>query len=296
MTKLWLGSHVSYNGSSNYLVGSVEESISYGSNCFMVYTGPPQNTLRKDIDKNNVEQAHKLMEQNGIDKSKVIVHAPYIINLASPKDDTYELAVSFLAKELKRVEQFGFKYLVLHPGSRLDLPLEDGIKKIINGINHAFKQVKNNVIICLETMAGKGSEVGSHFEEIKAIIDGVEDKSRIGVCLDTCHVWESGIDISDPKKVLKLFDEKIGLNYLYAIHLNGSKNGIGAHKDRHENIGYGPIEFDTIIKWCYCKDIEDIPKILETPYYDVNGKSLPPYKIEIEMINQKQWHDFKNEG
>lgn len=294
MSKLLIGSHVSYNGATDYLVGSVKESIGYGSNCFMVYTGPPQNTIRKDIDKKNVQQAHELMEANGIDKEKVIVHAPYIINLASPKEDTYELAVSFLIKELKRVEQFGFKYLVLHPGSRLDSPLEVGIKKIIDGINKAFKQVKNNVIICLETMAGKGSEVGSHFEEIKAIIDGVEDKSRIGVCFDTCHVWESGIDITDPSKVLKLFDEKIGLKYLYAMHLNGSKNGIAAHKDRHENIGYGPIPFDTIIKWCYCKEIEDIPKILETPYYDYDGKSLAPYQIEIDMIRNKKWHDFKN--
>lgn len=295
MSKLLLGSHVSYKA-PGYLVDSVKESLSYGSNTMMVYTGPPQNTLRKEIEKSNVEEAHKLMKENGMFPEKVIVHAPYIINLASPKEDTYELAVSFLTKELKRVEQFGFKYLVLHPGSRLDLDLEVGIKKIIDGINKAFMSVKNDVIICLETMAGKGSEVGSRFEEIKAIIDGVDDKSRIGVCLDTCHVWESGIDITDPSKTLKLFDEKIGLNYLYAIHLNGSKNLIGAHKDRHENIGYGPIPFQTILDWCYCKEIEEIPKILETPYYDVENKSLSPYGIEIDMIKNKKWYDFKKEG
>ncbi len=295
MSKLLIGSHVSYKA-PDYLVGSVQESISYGSSTMMVYTGPPQNTMRKDIDLKNVKIAHELMNANGIDPSKVIVHAPYIINLASPKPDTYDLAVSFLIKELKRVEQFGFKYLVLHPGSRLESDLETGIKKIVDGINKAFKQVKNDIIICLETMAGKGSEVGSTFEEIKAIIDGVEDKTRIGVCFDTCHVWESGIDISDPQKTLKLFDEVIGLKYLYAIHLNGSKNPIAAHKDRHENIGYGPISFDTIIRWCYCKEIESVPKILETPYYDVGDKTLSPYGIEIDMIKNKKWYDFKKEG
>lgn len=293
MSKLYLGSHVSFKA-PDYLIGSVLEAASYGSNTMMVYTGPPQNTLRKEIDKKNVEQAHKLMIEKGIEPSKVIVHAPYIINLASPKEDTYELAVSFLIKELKRVEQFGFNYLVLHPGSRLELDLESGIKKIIDGINKAFKQVKNNVIICLETMAGKGSEVGSKFEEIKAIIDGIEDKARVGVCLDTCHIWESGIDIEKPEQVLKQFDKIIGLKYLYAVHLNGSKNPIGAHKDRHENIGYGPIKFQTIIDWVYCEELKDIPKILETPYYDVGDKSLAPYAIEIDMIKNKKWHDFKN--
>ncbi len=293
MDKLLIGSHVSYKA-KNYLIDSVNESLSYGSNCFMIYTGPPQNTLRKEIDKDNVKKAFELMEKNNIDPKNVIVHAPYIINLASPKNDTYNLAKSFLIQELKRVEQLGFKYLVLHPGSRLDLSLEEGIKKIIDGINYVFSKIKNNVIICLETMAGKGSEIGSNFHELKQIIDGVNDKSRIGVCLDTCHIWESGIDISNPEKVLKDFDKIIGLNYLYAIHLNDSKNELGAKKDRHENIGYGKIGFDSIIKWCYYDTIKDIPKILETPYYeDKNNNYAPPYKFEIISIKEKKWYNFK---
>ena len=293
MNKLLIGSHVSYKA-KNYLIDSVNESLSYGSNCFMIYTGPPQNTLRKEIDKENVEKAFQLMKENNIDPKNIIVHAPYIINLASPKNDTYNLAKSFLIQELKRVEQLGFKYLVLHPGSRLDLSLEEGIKKIIDGINYVFSKVKNDVIICLETMAGKGSEIGSNFYELKQIIDGVNDKNRIGVCLDTCHVWESGVDVSNPEKVLNEFDKIIGLNYLYAIHLNDSKNELGAKKDRHENVGYGKIGFDSIIKWCYCNAIKNIPKILETPYYeDKNNNYVPPYKFEILSIKEKKWYNFK---
>ena len=188
MNKILLGSHVSYK-SPKYLIESVNESISYGSNCFMIYTGPPQNTIRKEIDENNVKQAYELMKANNIDSNNVVVHAPYIINLASPKKETYQLAKDFLVQEIKRTSQLGFKYLVLHPGSKLDSSLEEGLNKIIDGINNAISKTSNmNVIICLETMAGKGSEVGRSFEEIKLIIDGVINKNRIGICLDTCHV------------------------------------------------------------------------------------------------------------
>lgn len=294
MDKLLIGSHVSYKA-PKYLIDSVKESISYGSNCFMIYTGPPQNTLRKEIDINNVQEAFKLMEENKIDPSNVIVHAPYIINLASPKESTYELARTFLIEEIKRTKQLGFKYLVLHPGSKLELSLEEGINKIVSGINYAISKTRDsNVVICLETMAGKGSEVGRNFNEIKSIIDRVNDKNRIGVCLDTCHVWESGIDITNIDDTLEKFDNIIGLNFLKVIHLNDSKNEIGASKDRHENIGYGKIGFKTIIDWAYNDKISHIPKILETPYYEnIDGINVAPYKLEIEMITNKEWTDFK---
>ncbi len=294
MNKILLGSHVSYK-SPKYLIESVNESISYGSNCFMIYTGPPQNTIRKEIDENNVKQAYELMKANNIDSNNVVVHAPYIINLASPKKETYQLAKDFLVQEIKRTSQLGFKYLVLHPGSKLDSSLEEGLNKIIDGINNAISKTSNmNVIICLETMAGKGSEVGRSFEEIKLIIDGVINKNRIGICLDTCHVWESGVDVSNSDNVLDIFDKTIGLDYLKVIHLNDSKNDLGASKDRHENIGYGKIGFDSIIDWVYNKRISHIPKILETPYFEnQNGDYVPPYKQEIEIIRNKKWWEFK---
>lgn len=294
MSKILLGSHVSYK-SNDYLVGSVNEALSYGANCFMIYTGPPQNTIRKKIDINIKNDAFELMKKNNINFLDVIVHAPYIINMASPNEDTYNLAKDFLIEEIKRTHELGFKYLVLHPGSRLSLTIDEGIKRIYDGLNYVLQKTKEyDVIICLETMAGKGSEVGSKFKEIKEIIDNINFKSRIGVCLDTCHIWESGIDINDVDYVIDKFDKIIGLDFLKVIHLNASKNEIGAHKDRHENIGYGPIPFDTILSWVYSKKLENIPKILETPYYDKDGKFISPYGHEIKMIKEKKWYDFKN--
>lgn len=292
--KILIGSHVSFKA-PEYLIGSVKETISYGGNCFMIYTGPPQNTIRKDIDIQNVNTAHTLMKENNIDKNNVVVHAPYIINLASPKKETYELAKSFLIEEIKRTSKLGFKYLILHPGSRLNLDLDTGIKKIINGINYAINKTSSeDVIICLETMAGKGSEIGRNFNEIKKIIDGITTKERIGVCLDTCHIWESGIDLSKIDDVLDNFENEIGLGFLKVIHLNDSKNDRGASKDRHENIGYGKISFKTLLNWVYNKRISHIPKILETPYFEnSNGDTCSPYRQEIEIIKNKNWTEFK---
>lgn len=278
---LTIGSHVSFN-SKDQLLGSLNEALSYGANTFMFYTGAPQNTTRSKINDDITKEALKVMENNNIDYSKVIVHAPYIINLANNKeDDKYDFSIRFLKKEVKRCEQLGIKHLVLHPGSHVGLGIDVGIDNIVNGLNIILKDT--NVVILLETMAGKGTEVGSNFHELKRIIDGVNNKDNIGVCLDTCHLNDSGYDISNFDNILDEFDKIIGLSYIKCIHINDSKNSFSSHKDRHENIGFGHLGFENLIKVIYNSRIEDIPKILETPWIE----KFPPYKYEIEMIRKK---------
>ena len=279
---LIIGSHVGYKKDSG-LVGSVKEALSYKANTFMFYTGAPQNTVRSSIDLNNVKEAYKLMEENNINKNNVIVHAPYIINLANGDESKFNFSCNFLSEELKRVDTFGFKYLVLHPGSHVGLGKETGITNIIKALNLVLENDFTNVTILLETMAGKGSEIGRNFDEIEAIIEGVKYKNRIGVCLDTCHLNDAGYDLSNFDDVLDLFDQIIGLDKVKCIHINDSKNIINSHKDRHENIGKGTIGLDNLMKIIFNKRLENVPKILETPYID--GKA--PYKEEIELIRSK---------
>ncbi len=289
MNELIIGSHVSFNN-KDQLLGSVKEAVSYGSNTFMFYTGAPQNTRRGEINDFVTLEAYKLMKENNIELDKVIVHAPYIVNLANP--DNMEFSIDFLTNEVERCNLLGMKYLVLHPGSSVNVSREEGIANIIKGLN-AILTNNNNICICLETMAGKGNELGRNFLELKEIIDGVNFKDSIGVCMDTCHLFDSGIDIADFDKVLDDFDKQIGLNYLKCIHINDSKNIFSSHKDRHDNIGYGNIGFDTLIKIIYNERIKNIPKILETPYVgktdDDKERIYPPYKYEIEMIRNKKF-------
>lgn len=291
MEDLIIGSHVHFE-KKQQLLGSVLETIDYGANAFMFYTGAPQNTSRCDIDLSKKEEAFKLMEQNNIDRKNIIVHAPYIINLASD-GEKHEFAVNFLKQEIKRVELLGFDKIVLHPGSSVKLTTEEGIKNIISGLNEVLS-IDTNVKILLETMAGKGSECGRNFDEIKQIIDGVLKKENIGVCMDTCHIHDGGYDLTNFDEVLEQFDKKIGLNKLYCIHINDSKNIMNSHKDRHENIGYGKIGFDTLIYIIYHEKLRNIPKILETPYVtqadDKKDKIYPPYKFEIEMIKNRKFN------
>ena len=279
-----IGSHVSFKKDMQ-LLGSVKEALSYGSNTFMFYTGAPQNTVREKIDSELTKEAYGLMKENNIDPNNVIIHAPYIINMASQND----FAPTFLKEEIKRVEQLGFNKLVLHPGSSVKLTSDEGIQNIIDNLN---KVGESKVTILLETMAGKGTELGKTFEEIKQIIDGVN--YELGVCLDTCHINDAGYDVSNFDKVLDDFDRIIGLKYLKCVHVNDSKKVINSHKDRHENIGYGNLGFDNLIKVIYHEKLKNIPKILETPYItkDDNSKErfYPPYKFEIEMINNKQFN------
>lgn len=293
---LIIGSHVSYK-SGKQLLGSVVEALSYGANTFMFYTGAPQNTNRSTIDDNLTKEAYQLMEENGINPKNVIVHAPYIINLAND-GASYDFAIKFLKEEIKRVDKLGMKYLVLHPGSHVGLGIEKGLDNIINGLNFVSSE-DNDVIICLETMAGKGSELGTSFEQIKKIIDGVKLSDKIMVCLDTCHINDAGYDLNNFDAILDDFDRIIGLNNLACLHINDSKNERGAHKDRHENIGIGTIGFDNLIKVIYNERLDGIPKILETPYIgdtdDSKERLYPPYKFEIEMIRNKKFDaDFLN--
>ena len=285
---LIIGSHVSFNRDTQ-LLGSLKEALGYGENTFMFYTGAPQNTSRSPINDGLTLEALSLMKANNIDYSKVIVHAPYIINLANRREeDKYNFSIRFLTEEVERCETLGIKYMVLHPGSHVGEGIDTGIDNIINGLNTILDNTSFedcNVTILLETMSGKGTEIGSNFNEIKRIIDGVNKKERIGVCMDTCHLHDSGYDLTDFNKILDDFDGMIGLSYLKCIHVNDSKNLMGARKDRHENIGFGYIGFDNLIKIIYNPRLESIPKILETPWIG----DYPPYKEEIEMIRNKEF-------
>ena len=287
---LIIGSHVSFK-SGKQLVGSVVEALSYGSNTFMFYTGAPQNTSRSTIDENLTKEAFELMKENGIEPKNVIVHAPYIINLAND-GASYDFAIKFLKEEIKRVDSLGMKYLVLHPGSHVGLGIDKGLDNIINGLNFVLSE-DNDVVVCLETMAGKGSELGTSFEQIKKIINGVKLNNKLMVCLDTCHINDAGYDLNNFDEVLDEFDNVIGLDKLACIHVNDSKNEKGSHKDRHENIGLGTIGFDNLIKVIYNERLDGIPKILETPYIgdtdDSKERLYPPYKFEIEMIKNKNF-------
>ena len=276
---LYIGSHVGFKKDTQ-LLGSLEEAISYGSNTFMFYTGAPQNTIRSSIDLNNVKEAYKIMEENNINKENIIVHAPYIINLANGDESKFNFSCNFLSEELKRVNTFGFKYLVLHPGSHVGCGVDVGISNIVKALNIVLSKDDSSVMILLETMAGKGSEVGKTFDEIKSIIDGVDYNNRLGVCIDTCHLNDAGYDLNNFDEVLEKFDKLIGIDKIKCIHINDSKNPLGSHKDRHENIDKGTIGLNTLMKVIDCDKLKDVPKILETPYIDGHA----PYKEEIELI------------
>jgi deoxyribonuclease-4 len=284
---LKIGSHVSMSG-KKMLLGSSEEAASYGANIFMVYTGAPQNTVRKPIETLRIEEALEHMEKNGIEE--IVVHAPYIINLGnSEKAETFELGVNFLREEIKRAEALKkANQIVLHPGAHVGAGDDKGLEQIIKGLNEVITS-EQKVQIALETMAGKGSECGRTFEQIRQIIDGVKFNEKLSVCLDTCHIHDAGYNvIKDFDGVLREFDKIIGLERLKVIHLNDSKNPSGSKKDRHELIGFGHIGFDAL---CYIANhelLKDIPKILETPYVDdENGNKKPPYKYEINMLKNK---------
>ena len=278
---LIIGSHVGYKKDTG-LVGSVKEALSYNANTFMFYTGAPQNTIRSEIDSNNVKEALALMKENNIDKDKVIVHAPYIIILANGDKDKFVFSCRFLSEELKRVTKLEMKYLVLHPGSHVGKGEEIGLDNIVKALNQVLDQDEGEVMILLETMAGKGSELGKTIEELAFIINNVKKKERLGVCLDTCHLHDAGYDMTKFSSFLDDFDKIIGLDKIKCLHLNDSKNILGSHKDRHENIGKGMIGLETLLDIAANKKLEDIPKILETPYID--GKA--PYKEEIELIRK----------
>ncbi|HET7658137.1 MAG TPA: deoxyribonuclease IV [Bacillales bacterium] len=281
-----LGSHVSMSG-EKMLLGASEEAVSYGANTFMVYTGAPQNTRRKAIEKLNIEKGRTHMQDNGIEE--IVVHAPYIINIGNTtKPQTFRLGVDFLRSEIERTEAIGARQIVLHPGAHVGAGADAAIEKIIEGLNEALT-AEQNVQIALETMAGKGSECGRTFEELAKIIDGVTLNDKLSICFDTCHTHDAGYDVkNDFDGVLNEFDKIIGLDRLKVLHINDSKNEKGAAKDRHENIGFGHIGFDALNYIVHHPQLEDIPKILETPYVgpDKNNRK-PPYELEIAMLKSK---------
>ncbi|TDM04363.1 deoxyribonuclease IV [Macrococcus carouselicus] len=283
-----IGSHVSMSGRKMLLAAS-EEAASYGASTFMIYTGAPQNTRRKPIEDLNIEAGLQHMKDNGL--SSIVVHAPYIINMANTvKPEVFELGVEFLQKEIERTEALGAKDIVLHPGAHVGAGEDAGIRKIIEGLNEVLTN-DNDVRIALETMAGKGSECGKTFEELAQIIDGVTNNERLSVCFDTCHVHDAGYDIiNDLDGVLQEFNQIVGLDRIKVLHVNDSKNVRGARKDRHENFGFGEIGFDALQRVINHKAFAEIPKILETPYVGEDKKNKkPPYRFEIEMIRSGQF-------
>ena len=282
-----IGSHVSMSG-KDMLLGSAKEAVSYGADTFMFYTGAPQNTRRKDISELNIDAAWEYMNTHSIDG--IIVHAPYIINLGNTvKPETFSLAVEFLAKEIERTISCRSHTLILHPGAHVGAGSEAGTAQIIKGLNEVLT-ADTDCVIALETMAGKGSEIGRTFEELARIYDGVVHNEKLRVCFDTCHTSDSGYDIIHHfDDVIREFDHILGKEQIAVFHINDSKNVPGAAKDRHENIGFGQIGFDALNYIVRHPDFEDIPKILETPWIpspDDRKKSYPPYKHEIAMLRK----------
>lgn len=278
-----IGSHVSMSG-KEMLLGSAKEAYSYGANVMMVYTGAPQNTRRKPIEELNAEIGKKFMAENGI--KEVVVHAPYIINLANTTKEGYiDFAIDFLKEELRRAEAVGATQVVLHPGSHVGAGVDVGLNQIIYGLNQVITK-DQTVQIALETMAGKGTELARTFEELARIIDGVAYNEHLSVTFDTCHVHDAGYDIkNDLSGVLTQFDKTVGLDRIKVLHINDSKNPVGAHKDRHENFGFGEIGFDALMNVIQVPEFKNLPKILETPWIKVANKvQIAPYKKEIEMI------------
>lgn len=282
-----LGSHVSVSGKG--LLTAVKEAASYGSDTFMIYTGAPQNTIRKNVEAMYIKEGHELMKEKGI--SDFIVHAPYIINLASPKDDLFKLSVDFLQKEIIRTSALGSNYITLHPGSHVGSGEEVGIKRIVEGLNEVISR-DQEIYIALETMAGKGSELNYKFEHTARILDQVKCSDKIVVCFDTCHTHDAGYDIvNDFDGVMESFHRLIGLDRLHLFHINGSLNKRGSKKDRHANIGAGEdnpkgrdhIGFKALHYIVHHEVAKDKPCILETPWLD---KKTNLYREEIALLRE----------
>ncbi len=279
-----IGSHVKMNAPS-YVLGSVQEALSYDANALMLYTGAPQNSKRIDVSKLKIDEAHALLKERDIALENVIVHAPYLINLAnSVSEKVIDISKKMLVNEVERTSAIGAKYMVLHPGSYTTTDLETGMNAIVEHIHEVEDELNDSVTICLETMAGKGTEVGKTFEELAILLEKIHS-NYFGICLDTCHIHDAGYDLNNFDSVLEEFDHLIGLKHLHVIHLNDSKNERGSHLDRHANIGEGKIGLENLRYIASMEKLSKIPKILETPYID--GKA--PYKEEIKLIkNEKE--------
>lgn len=283
---LKIGSHVGMKGKEMFL-GSAKEAFSYGANTFMVFTGAPQNTRRKPIGELNIDAALEYIKKHNM--TEPVIHAPYIINLGNSSNiETFQLAVEFLSLDIERAAAMGSHTLVLHPGFHVGAGPTAGIHKIAEGLNEILtKDTPCN--IALETMAGKGSEIGRSFEELADIFDQVSHNEKLRLCLDTCHMHDAGYDIiRNFDAVIDQLDHFIGKDKVAVLHINDSKNPLGSGKDRHANIGEGYIGFEALHRIVHHPAFTDAPKILETPYRpspENPDKPVPPYKEEIEKLS-----------
>ena len=280
--KIIIGSHVSMKAPDFYL-GSVKEALSYGANTLMLYTGAPQNTVRTELSKLKIEEAFALIKEQQLDISKFICHAPYLINLSnSLSPEKLDMSIRLLRLEMERTKAMGIEVLVLHPGGHMTAGVDIGLDTLIKNLNYVLDTDTTGVKSAIETMAGKGSEVGTTLEQVSYVIKNINKKDQVGVCLDTCHLNDSGYNISNTKQLIEQIKNTISLEKVLVIHINDSKNPQGAHKDRHENLGYGYVGFDAINAIVHAEEFSNIPKILETPYIGI----YPPYKKEIEMLKE----------
>ena len=253
-----------------------KEAISIGANTFQFFTRNPRGGKAKDIDPKDIEALLNIMKENNF--SKILAHAPYTLNACSADERTREFALEMMEDDLKRMEYLPNNLYNFHPGSHVKQGVDVGINYIVDMLNKVIKPEQTTKVL-LETMAGKGTEVGRSFEEIAEIISRVELKGHIGVCLDTCHVYDAGYDIvNDLDNVLDEFDRIIGLDRLHAIHLNDSKNPFKSHKDRHEKIGEGHLGLEAITK------IINHPKLCHLPFFLETPNELDGYAKEIELL------------
>lgn len=270
---IYVGNHLSTSGGFEAMG---KAALKLGADTFAFFTRNPRGGKAKDIDKADADNLRQLMADNGF--GPLVAHAPYTMNLCSDKQDIRDFAKNMLTDDLKRMEYLPGNYYNFHPGSHVGQGEELAISVITDALNDAMWD-DMNTIVCLETMAGKGSEVGYKFEQLRKIIDGVNVKEKIGVCMDSCHIWDGGYDIENNlDEVLKNFDDIVGIDRLYAVHINDSMNPLGAHKDRHEQIGKGCIGEATLKAFATHPLLAGKPFILETPNDDEG------YKREISLI------------
>ena len=273
---LYIGNHTS---SSKGYTAMGRQMLANGGNTFAFFTRNPRGGKAKEIDPEDVKKFLELEQENGF--GKLVAHAPYTMNCASDKENLREFAREILADDMKRMELTPGNYYNFHPGSHVGQGAEAGIAKIAEILNKVLTKEQTTTVL-LETMSGKGSEVGRNFQELRQIIDQVELKEKLGVCLDTCHVWDGGYDIvHDLDGVLTEFDQIIGLDRLKAIHLNDSMNGLGSHKDRHAKIGEGEIGLEALVRVINHPATRGIPFILETPNDDEG------WRREISLLREK---------
>ena len=262
-----------------------KEAVALGGNTFQFFTRNPRGGAAKAIDEKDVESFKAFAKENGI--HVILAHAPYTLNACSADESTREFAKNTFADDLKRMEYVPGNLYNFHPGSHVKQGVETGTEYIVEMLNETIKESQTTTVL-LETMAGKGSEVGRTFEELRMIYDKVERKDRLRVCFDTCHVNDAGYDlVNDYEGVLAKFDRVLGLDQIAAIHVNDSLNPLGSHKDRHANIGQGTIGYETLHRIVHDERFAEVPKILETPWLCAEGetkKTIPPYKQEIAWL------------